>query len=343
MPLDQAARQYADTLFAMDLDRTNEERQARIRNITNDYARRNMLQSGGYLTAFAHAAVQNMEVMVRARMSALLAAYGRTGAALGEGEEGEILRELQAMCTPEPIVENMLHSCGTLIRTMPNVESAVRARIDRECSAVFARLRREVVRLRQERELDARRPAAEVPQGAETNERGDQRTVFVVHGRDERLRNAMFAFLRALDLRPLEWTEAIRLTGSAAPYVGQILESAFSHARAVVVLLSPDDEVRLRPALQGPNERAYELAFSPQARPNVLFEAGMALAFHPKRTVLVEIGQLRPFSDVAGRHSIRLDNSPGTRQALALRLRDAGCNVNLDGTDWNTEGDFTPS
>jgi len=109
-----------------------------------------------------------------------------------------------------------------------------------------------------------------------------------------------------------------------------------------VVLLTPDDEARLRPALQNPDDPANELNFTPQARPNVLFEAGMALAYHPDRTVLVEIGHIRPFSDVAGRHSIRLDNSMEKRQDLAMRLRNAGCSVNIDGVRWHTAGDFNP-
>ena len=58
------------------------------------------------------------------------------------------------------------------------------------------------------------------------------------------------------------------------------------------------------------------------------------------RTVLVELGVLRPFSDIAGRHTIRLDNTSQRRQELAQRLQAAGCPANLDGTDWHTVGNF---
>ena len=61
------------------------------------------------------------------------------------------------------------------------------------------------------------------------------------------------------------------------------------------------------------------------------------------RTVLVELGTLRPFSDVAGRHVIRLDNSTQRRQELAQRLEAAGCPVNMTGTGWHTVGDFEAS
>ena len=169
----------------------------------------------------------------------------------------------------------------------------------------------------------------------------DPRSVFVVHGRNAKARDALFAFLRAIGLRPLEWTEAIRATGRASPYVGEILEAAFGAAQAVVILMTPDDEARLRPEFQEPGDPPHETELTPQARPNVLFEAGMAMGRDPDRTVLVELGRLRPFSDVGGRHAVRIDNSSQRRQDLAQRLETAGCPVNLTGTDWHSTGDFT--
>ena len=44
----------------------------------------------------------------------------------------------------------------------------------------------------------------------ETSER-----VFVVHGRNAEARNAMFTFLRSIGLKPIEWDQAIALTGKA--------------------------------------------------------------------------------------------------------------------------------
>ncbi len=85
----------------------------------------------------------------------------------------------------------------------------------------------------------------------------------------------------------------------------------------------------------------FEKVLTGQARPNVLFEAGMAFASHPDKTVLVQIGTVRPFSDIAGRHVIRMDDSGAKRQNLALRLKTAGCSVDLEGTDWHTAGNFS--
>jgi Predicted nucleotide-binding protein containing TIR-like domain len=169
----------------------------------------------------------------------------------------------------------------------------------------------------------------------------DPRVVFVVHGRNTAARTAMFQFLRAIGLRPREWSQAVADTGKAMPYIGEVLDAAFSKAKAVVVLMTPDDEARLREEYRGPGDPPHETELAPQARPNVIFEAGMAMGRAPDRTVIVEVGEVRPFSDVGGRHVVRMDDSSERRQELAQRLRDAGCDVDLGGTDWHREGAFT--
>ncbi len=175
---------------------------------------------------------------------------------------------------------------------------------------------------------------------ADTQLNGNTKKVFVVHGRNEQIRKDMFSWLRAIGLEPIEWIEAVAMTEKAAPYVGEILDAALANAQAIVVVMTPDDEAHLRVPYLKKNDPAHERELSPQPRANVLFEAGLALGRNPDRTLLVEIGSIRPFSDVAGRHAIRLDNSVAKRQDLANRLKTAGCAVNLNGTDWHTEGDF---
>ena len=168
----------------------------------------------------------------------------------------------------------------------------------------------------------------------------DARHVFVVHGRNHAAREAMFAFLRSIGLDPLEWSEAVASTGKSLPYIGEILDAAFSRAHAVLVLFTPDDEARMAEQFLSANDPPHETQLTGQARPNVLFEAGMAMGRNPDRTILVELGNLRPFSDVGGRHVIRMDGSSQRRQELAQRLQAIGCPVNLEGTDWHTAGDF---
>lgn len=167
-----------------------------------------------------------------------------------------------------------------------------------------------------------------------------RRSVFVVHGRNRKARDAMFEFLRALDLHPIEWSEAIKATKMGTPYIGTALDHAFSMAQAIVVLFTPDDEARLRQDFRSKKDPAYETQLTGQARPNVLFEAGLAMGRDSERTIMVEVGELRPFSDISGRHVVRLDESSETRLELASRLEAADCAVNRSGTDWLSAGQF---
>jgi predicted nucleotide-binding protein len=163
--------------------------------------------------------------------------------------------------------------------------------------------------------------------------------VFVVYGRESSAKQEMFRFLRALGLKPIEFSKAIQWTGKASPYIGEVLTEAFKRAQAVLVMLTPDDEARLREPLRTSDDEPFESQLTGQPRPNVIFEAGMALGLFPDRTVLVEFGKFRPISDLSGRHVIRLKNSHRSKQELANRLQNAGCAVDLNG-DWLDEGTF---
>ena len=200
-------------------------------------------------------------------------------------------------------------------------------------------LTKAIEKLKYEADLMEDKKALDVKQVEENMP--DTKKVFVVHGRDNKLRKDFFSFLRAFKLEPIEWSEAIQLTGEGSPYIGDVLEKAFNVAQAVVVLLSPDDEVRLSPTLCHSKEDDKETKTQLQARPNVLFEAGMAMGKDPKRTILIEVGKVKEFSDIGGRHVIRLTNAPERRKAVAQRLKAAGCEVSMDGDDWLSTGVFT--
>jgi hypothetical protein len=151
----------------------------------------------------------------------------------------------------------------------------------------------------------------------------------------------MFGFLRALGLQPIEWGQAVAMTGKGSPYIGEILDVAYDVAQAIVVLMTPDEITYLRREYASGDDDE-ETRPAAQARPNVLFEAGLALGRNPDRTILVELGRVRPFSDVAGRHALRLRGDAEGRKELAERLRTAGCAVDFSGSDWLTKYDLTP-
>jgi predicted nucleotide-binding protein len=168
----------------------------------------------------------------------------------------------------------------------------------------------------------------------------DPRSVFVVHGRNLKARDAMYTFLTAINLQPLEFELAALATRQPNPFIGDVLTTAFGQAQAFLVLLTPDDEARLQERFRKAGDPDFEAQLTGQARPNVLFEAGMAMSRDEKRTAIVQLGQMRPFSDIFGRLVLSLNNSVAARQRLADRLGLAGCAVVVKGEHWHTAGDF---
>ncbi len=169
----------------------------------------------------------------------------------------------------------------------------------------------------------------------------NKRAVFVVHGRNEEIRSAMFEFLRAIGLEPIEWEKAIQMTGKPNPHIDEILIEAFNNAQAILIIFTPDDLAKLNPRFLKDNDPSFERDLTGQARLNVLFEAGMAYGKDPNRAVLVEIGKVRPFSDISGRHLVKFKGTSEDRNILANRLKLVGCGVNLEGNDWLSVGDFS--
>jgi predicted nucleotide-binding protein len=169
----------------------------------------------------------------------------------------------------------------------------------------------------------------------------DRRKVMVVLGRNSAVGDSLFSLLRTIDLQPLEWTQLVGSANSGAPYIGEVLDAAFSQAQAVVVLSTPDDVAYLRHDLVPDGDPENEVVPRAQARPNVFYEAGMAMGRFPTRTIFVEAGTMRPASDLGGIHAVRMNEGPECRRDLAKRLEDAGCEVNTDGTQWLTAGTFS--
>jgi predicted nucleotide-binding protein len=182
----------------------------------------------------------------------------------------------------------------------------------------------------------ARRSAAPAPRRRARR----KKEVVLVYGRNEQITRDMKALLRAMGLTPIDFPQALRRTRSGAPFIGEVLDSALKKDQPVLVLLTPDDAARLQPAYRKGSDGAYESKLTGQARPNVLFEAGMAIGRSPRSTVIVEVGKLRPFSDVAGRHAVHLDDEVASHLELATKLENAGCAVDRSGDDWQTGGDF---
>lgn len=153
--------------------------------------------------------------------------------------------------------------------------------------------------------------------------------VMVIYGHDEEANRALFDCLRAMGLQPQEWGHLIQQSQIGSPYIGAVLAEAFKNVQAVVAFFTPDEHVITRTSYAIGQDK-WRL----QARPNVMIEAGMALATHPRETILVVLGEQELPSDLSGRHFIRLDGTGMPLKNLGERLKTAGCAVELDGTDW---------
>ncbi len=169
--------------------------------------------------------------------------------------------------------------------------------------------------------------------GRATTFAGNRKAVMVIYGHDREANDALFAWLRAIGLQPREWGQLIRASGSASPFIGEVLDKALRDVQAVVAFFTPDEYVTAAGAGHGRGRL--------QARPNVLIEAGMALITHPTRTIIAVLGDQELPSDLAGRHYVRLSHTDvQPLNDLAGRLGDAGCDIDLSGSDWLNPGRF---
>jgi predicted nucleotide-binding protein len=163
-------------------------------------------------------------------------------------------------------------------------------------------------------------------------------TIFVVHGRDHKLNEDMFTFLRHLGLNAVEFSEAIAETPGANPNITKVVKGALRRAQGVLVMFSPDEEARLK---RKHRRQGDSSKLESQSRLNVIFEAGIALGAHPEKTLLVEVGKVRNISDIAGMHIPRLTNDAASRKELAQRLKKKlKLKVNTAGEYWLKVGNF---
>lgn len=231
-------------------------------------------------------------------------------AALAVARENRI--NVQRYSTPEDRAELRQHFHGSPERAVPiPVPAAVQP-----ASSAMARARK------------VKRPP------------GPRDSVFVIHGRNRALLEALHAFLRSLGLRPIEWSHALRLARNPNAFIPEIIDAAFEKAAGLVVLLTGDDEARLRRTFWKSTDPRSEKTLTRQARPNVLFEAGLAFARKPNSTILVQVGEVKAFSDAAGRHVLHLTDAVQSRKEFIIKLRSAGLKADDSGTEWMTAGSF---
>jgi predicted nucleotide-binding protein len=322
------------------IEEINREYQGRMTEVAADFRKRGLGVSGPFAKAIADTQMARAKAIIGKQLELRRETLSKVPD-VGTDESYLALTvalERTVDLAGQSVADQIQRQMGAALEGPPAASIARRSAL--ELSSLKAFLRREVEILKRESRM--REPESIHQQGKTllASER-NPRKVWVVYGRNEAARLAMFQFLRAIGLEPLEWHEATALAQAGAPYVGEVLDRAFAEVQGVVVLLTGDDLAYLRGEFVNTDDGPHETTPTPQARPNVLFEAGMAFGRHPESTILVTLGYTRPFSDVAGRHTVKVSNAIAHRQVLAARLRTIGCAVVTEArTDWHQAGDF---
>lgn len=134
----------------------------------------------------------------------------------------------------------------------------------------------------------------------------DRSRVLIVHERESVGVKEVARLIERLGLKPILWEEALDRSGLWFPSFVERFRSGLDVAQGVVVILEG-----------GSGEPAA----------NVAFEAGLALGLAGPRTVIVQIGDQRLPSDLAGVKILRLRSTLESARALQEALVDAGCVV----------------
>jgi predicted nucleotide-binding protein len=171
----------------------------------------------------------------------------------------------------------------------------------------------------------------------------NSKSVFVIQGRNTKINKSMFDFLRAIGLQPKEWTEIKLTLKEGSPKTWDILKRGFLEAVAFIVIMTPDDEAKVKDEFSKPDDDDFEKKLTPQPRLNVILETGIALAINEKNTIIVEFGKLRKMSDLVGIHTVKMIDVK-SRKELADLLKSIGAETNHENkSDWLDTGDFSLS
>ena len=141
--------------------------------------------------------------------------------------------------------------------------------------------------------------------------------VFIVHGRDEGMQQAVERVIEKLNLEPIILSEQVN-NGKT------IIEKfeKYSDVGYAVVLLSPCDEGRLK-------NTKDEL--EPRARQNVILELGYFIGkLKRERVSIIRKTEVKEPSDITGLGYIDYDSNEGWKYKLADELKAAGYKVSKD-------------
>lgn len=181
---------------------------------------------------------------------------------------------------------------------------------------------------------------AEASPSKETAMTADPKKVFIIHGRNLEARTQMGIFVRSLGLVPINFGD-LRASMGGTPTIAEIVERGMTEAQGVIALITADEYAAVRPEYREEHDEPDQIARW-QARPNVIFEAGMAFGRARTRVVFVLLGNPKLFTDVAGIHVLRPTNDPSGDRGILRGTLGQGmhCDIELHSSDWMKAGDF---
>lgn len=158
-------------------------------------------------------------------------------------------------------------------------------------------------------------------------------SLFLIHGRDIECISEVINLLSVAGIDVFTFDDIQSSLQSGAPFIGQVVDVGLDKCDATLALFTPDELASLQLSFRK-NEDGPSDQLRWQARPNVIFEAGLALAKHPKTTLLVTVGSdVRLFSDVEGRLVRRLDDGEETKRELLGALTQLGAELDKHAID----------
>lgn len=163
----------------------------------------------------------------------------------------------------------------------------------------------------------------------------NKNSVFLVYGRNSKMKKAMENILNALSLSVITYDNSNANTRATYDAV----KDGISRTALSIVLLTGDDEGRCRKAFRTQNDKnvIHEMRYTRQPRLNVVFEAGYSFAYREnKNVILITVDGVRLFSDLDGINKILIQTDRGNissesnikfKKELVKNLTNCGCDL----------------
>ncbi len=169
--------------------------------------------------------------------------------------------------------------------------------------------------------LDDHLPVGEAAEERKIVSVANKPKVFVIHGRNERAVDEVENFLRSMGLSPL-WFRDVRKEMGGTAFIAKVVERGMEKAQGVLAIFTPDEFSALHPSLRKAGESSEKVERW-QARPNVLFEAGLAYGRDPESCRVRPVRRREALHGCFGHPRLlaeqraRAEQLPGTASGLA--------------------------